>query len=308
MFSETECVERREFTLLHKVVLGLTPGDLGQLLQGSTADLDTVDNNGRTPVSLAAELGDLHALNTLLEYRPNVNISCTNDSTPLHFAACAKDPSCIAPLIDADATIDACTNWKQTPLIYAAAYTKDARHAEVLLDAGADIDHRDLDGINALGWTATADNVPVAEVLIRRGADLTNVDCSGETVITSCVANNRVEILKRLIGRRLVCSAQNRFAKALGNILLIAAQHATLDTINALSQLALEGIEAEITNADGKAWREVLKVRLDYDASIAQAMERLADKILGGRMYPGVAGEDDEEGSEFEDALEQQES
>ena len=51
IFSETECIEPREFTLLHKIVLGLLPNDLEQYLQGSTADINGRDTNHRTPIS-----------------------------------------------------------------------------------------------------------------------------------------------------------------------------------------------------------------------------------------------------------------
>lgn len=145
MFSETECIERRDFTILHKIMLGPVPGDLELQVSASTADLNAVDNNGRVAVSLAAERGDLAAVTTLLRYDPDVNISSSSGSTPLHFAACAEDPSCVAPLLRAGALVDAYTDWKQTPLIYAAAYTRDRRHADILLDTGAQIDWRDLD-------------------------------------------------------------------------------------------------------------------------------------------------------------------
>ena len=309
MFSETECIERRDFTILHKIVLGLISGDLAQQLSASTADLNTVDNNGRVPLSLAAERGDLATVTTLLQYNPNVNIGSSSGSTPLHFASCAKNPSCITPLINAGALVDAHTNWKQTPLIYAAAYTRDARYAEVLLDAGAHIDWRDLDGITALGWTAIAGNVPVAEVLIRRGADVTNVDRNEDTIVTLCVASNRIGILRLLIGRRLVPDDAAMSTRATKNVLLVAAEHAALDTIDVLGQLSLEDVDTEATRSDGRTWREILDARADYDENIAQALNRLVGTLRGTNAYLSEDNEDDAgDELQFEDALEHQNS
>jgi ankyrin repeat protein len=70
-------------------------------------------------------------------------------------------------LINAKADPDCKTNWDQTPLTYAAAYTRDGRHAQLLLEAGADPDIVDRDGITALGWTAISDNIEVAKVLME---------------------------------------------------------------------------------------------------------------------------------------------
>ena len=303
MFSESECVERREFTLLHKIVLGLVSGDLAKQLAGSTSNLDTVDNGWRAPVSFAAERGDLAALTTLLEYKPKLNVGSINGgSTPLHYAACAQSPLCIQPLIDAGAIVDAYTNWKQTPLIFAAAYTKDARHAEILLNSGAFVDWRDLDGITAVSWTAISDNMPVADLLIRRGADLTNVDKSGDTMLTLCVASNRVELLALLIGKKVLPYNTNSPPQPAKNVLLVAAEHASRNTMDALGELSLSGVDVKATNGHAQTWRQILEARPDYDDDLAAVAHRLVERLEGWVIDPS---EDDEQ---FQDALEQQEA
>ena len=303
MFSETECIERREFTTLHKIVLGLVPGDLEQQLSYSTADLNTVDNNGRTAISIAAERGDLDSLSTLLRYGADVNISSTSLSSPLHFAACARNSSCIQPLLDAGALVDSLTDWKQTPLMYTAAYVKNAIPAEILLDAGADIDLRDLDGITALGWTATAGNVPVAEVLIRRGANVGNVDRRGDTFLALCVTNNQLDLLRLLRGRRITTDTSSS-AK---NLLVAVAYHANVETIDLLCDLSLEGVDLDARDHDYVLWLDILETRIDYDENLRRSIERLR-RILQGQDEPlavfdnGRASSDDED--DFEDAPE----
>jgi ankyrin repeat protein len=116
MFSETECIERRDFTVLHKIILGLIYKDLELELRSSTAEIDAVDSNNRTAISPAAERGDLESVNLLLQYGANIHIISTSLSSPLHFAVCAVEPNCIAPLIAKGADVNALTNHNQTPL------------------------------------------------------------------------------------------------------------------------------------------------------------------------------------------------
>ena len=240
MFSETECIERREFTLLHKIVLGLVPNDLEQHLQGSTADIDARDTNNRTPISLAADRGDLSAVTTLLRYNADPRIGSSCFATPLHFACCARDPSCIQPLIDAGAQVDALTDWEQTPLIYAAAYTKDARHANTLLDAGADKNWRDRDGIAPLAWATIADNTPVAMALLARDVDIDSASLTGETALSRCVASNRLRILRELVSRG--ASPELHMASR-ESLLHIAAKNGSLETLRILQGLDLHHID-----------------------------------------------------------------
>lgn len=303
MFSETECIERRDFTMLHKVILGLASSDLGQLLSDSTVDLNTLDNNGRSPVSLAAERGDLEALSTLLRYNPDVNISCTSGSSPLHFASCAQNPSCMKPLLGAGAIVDSFTNWNQTPLIYAAAYVKSAANAEILLDSGAKIDWRDRDGITALSWTAIANNIPVAEVLIRRGADVNNIDRGGDTFATLCVTNNQTELLRLLIGHEIIFNT----TVPSKSLLVLMAQHATIETMQILSELIFEDIGVSAKENDGSEWNDILDARLDCDEDLKKASRRFMKRIRGTTRN-SAQFDTDRTGNEetFEDALEHQ--
>ena len=50
LFSETEYIERRDLTILHKIVLRIAWKDLKQELIASIADIDSLDLIGRTPV------------------------------------------------------------------------------------------------------------------------------------------------------------------------------------------------------------------------------------------------------------------
>src|SRR4051794_19037318 len=91
----------------------------------------------RRPLSMAAERSEVGYVTTLLTFGADAMLGSYSDQTPLHYAASAKEPECIQRLLQAGAEVDSLTNWVRTPLHLVAAYTKDARHATLLLDAGA---------------------------------------------------------------------------------------------------------------------------------------------------------------------------
>ena len=178
------------------------------------------------------------------------------------------------PLTDAGALVDVHTNWTQTPEIHAATYTEDVIGAEILLDAGACIDWRDQDGITALSWTAIADSVVIAKVSFRRGANTTNFDLSGDTILSLAVASNRVKSLRLLAGRIVIPRGAREPLEATKNVLLIAAEYVSLNTINDLSHLSIQGLNTSATNRHGKTSRCLLKARADFNADLTHAMNR----------------------------------
>lgn len=80
MFDDDEFLQNRQFTVLHKVVLGLIPKQLQDELEYSTKDIDVVDSSGRTCVSWAAARGDEKSLGTLLQYGADPNLPDTQGS------------------------------------------------------------------------------------------------------------------------------------------------------------------------------------------------------------------------------------
>jgi ankyrin repeat protein len=206
----------------------------------------------------------LDAVNLFLDFGANVHIASTSLSTPLHFAACAAEPSRIAPLISKDADVNALTNHNQTPLIYAAAYTKDARHASLLIEAGAFVDFPDLDGITALGWTAISGNTPVATVLVQYNANVDNIDNAGQTCLSRSISSNNHEIIRLLVAK----GARSRTNLPRGsNLMHIIAEHADLETLHLLHRFDLPAAGGD-RNHSGRTSLEVLRSRPGHCPSL----------------------------------------
>lgn len=295
MFSETECIERREFTVLHKIILGMLDKDLERELSGSTAEIDAVDSDNRTALALAAERGDVISVNLLLKYGADTAPASVCGNTALHCAVCAIDPCCIQPLIDHGAIVDAVTNWHQTPLIYVAAYRKDARHAQILIDAGANVDLQDLDGINPLGWTAITGNLPVAQALLQCGAQPLLKDNSNETGLTKCISLNRHDILEAIIikleGFELSYEESER-------VLLSVAQSADERTMKLLLRVSRAEVLGDVADSQGVSAAQLLRDRIDFSNELLRSYNLLH----GVQMYANI--DSDEEDDVWHDALE----
>src|ERR1700738_2618586 len=79
IFTDRECLEEMGFTRIHKLILELECGDLVATL--AFADLDAIntpDFGGRTPLSWAAQRGDLKSLTLLLDHGADPNIVTPN--------------------------------------------------------------------------------------------------------------------------------------------------------------------------------------------------------------------------------------
>lgn len=288
LFSDTECLERREFTVLHKIVLGLVGKDLDQELEASTAELDTLDSNERTPLSLAAERGDADAVSILLQYGANCEIPSNCGCTPLHFAACAKDSTCLRLLLDSGALVDPATNWDQTPLHYAAAYNKSSSHVALLLDAGADIDKRDRDGISPLGWAAISNNSDVTGELLKRKAEIDVIDLSGSSPLQECIRGNTHGVLELLV--RNGARADRSFPDGASALRLIAS-YADLETIRLLRSVDFSTFAASWDDLALSYGLEALSKRADRTESLEAEFRTL----WGSAKCNDDSGESDEE-------------
>lgn len=81
---DTDFMESRQFTTIHKIVLQLLNRDLRKELENSTADLNAVDTLGRTPLIWATMRNDLAAVRTFTGFEADTNIADDEGNTALH--------------------------------------------------------------------------------------------------------------------------------------------------------------------------------------------------------------------------------
>jgi ankyrin repeat protein len=163
-------------------------GDLEKvktLLQGHGDWLNSPDQNQKTPLHLALESGHAHIAKYLIEQGADINLKDKDKASPLHNAAYLGKLEIVDLLLKKGATSLNEGNFRgQTPLHFAC----EGGHPEVaarLLDAGADIEARDMIGRTPLMTTAMSRNMEVVKVLLKRGADINATAKRGPATYTT---------------------------------------------------------------------------------------------------------------------------
>ena len=88
--------------------------------------------------------------------------------------------------------------YDDTPLILAARRGLPLIVAD-LINAGADVHHRNMDGTDALWAAVVADNVAIAERLLASGANLDNQNDNGATALMYAASSGKTQWVQFLL-------------------------------------------------------------------------------------------------------------
>jgi ankyrin repeat protein len=201
------------------------------LLLEAGADANVTDQTGETALMTATKVGNADAIRTLLDHGATIDTRDPSfQQTALMMAVRENHPDVVKLLIDRGAQVNVQTrtgatpNWvlpnsvpgfghgigivrgglpergsrylipgAMTPLLYAA---RDGRidSANLLLAAGAEIDHTDANGITPLLMAITNNHIEMARYLIDRGANVKAVDWYGRTPLWAAVETRNMDV------------------------------------------------------------------------------------------------------------------
>jgi len=77
--------------------------EIVRMLIDAGADVNLKDNNGDTPLHVAAKYGRVEIVRILINARANLDVQNNHDETPVHYAAMNGNPGIARMLIDAGA-------------------------------------------------------------------------------------------------------------------------------------------------------------------------------------------------------------
>jgi ankyrin repeat protein len=141
-------------------------------------------------IHLAARLGDLARIKSLIEDGADVNAKDIGGDTPLHIAAAKGHEEVVKLLIEKGATM---------ANLHIASYMGNLEKAEAFINDGADINSTDGHGYAPLHYAAQNGRKEAAELLIAKGADVNVKNWGGETPLYIAAAKGHKEIVELLI-------------------------------------------------------------------------------------------------------------
>lgn len=144
--------------------------------------VNTINNNGNTPLHNAAIYNSKEAAEILLRYGAKVNAKAEYDETPLHVAAKNDSKEIAELLISHGAKINAKDAFEKTA-VSIAAENNSKEVLELLLSHGADINSKDDVKLTPLHLAALNDYKEIVETLLQHGADINAKDNSGKTAL-----------------------------------------------------------------------------------------------------------------------------
>lgn len=273
--QESDFIEEQNYTILHKIVLGLSLLDLEEEILRHPENINTPDVMGRTPLAWAACRGDERAIVTLLQHRAKVNTIDVQCSGVVGHAADRNYVTCVRLLLEAgaDPDIAAAHGHKVgNPLNVAARNAKDPLILKTLLDFRADTESCGMDGMTALIHSARRDNANFAFLLLENGANINATSVAGETPLTTAIAYNSHNVLQLLLDRWFEYSECPRLKGP--NLLQIVALYGNSETMAILAATDHLSLKYDHTYVLGD-FRSRLNARPDATEELSQAFEDL---------------------------------
>jgi len=160
------------------------PWDKLKALIDDCAKVDSESMMGYTALSHAARLGNLESVKGLVKAGADVNHASRMGFTPLHKAAQKNKPEVIKYLVDEGADLEAdVPNFGHIRALALAAKGGNLKAVKALVDAGADINHKDGTGYTpmdyALQFRSFGDFPKIAEYLKQKDGSC-NKRCPGK--------------------------------------------------------------------------------------------------------------------------------
>eukprot|EP01125_Pyxidicula_operculata_P012625 TRINITY_DN4150_c1_g1_i1.p1 TRINITY_DN4150_c1_g1~~TRINITY_DN4150_c1_g1_i1.p1 ORF type:complete len:2406 (+),score=580.76 TRINITY_DN4150_c1_g1_i1:18-7235(+) len=185
------------------------------------------DENGRTPLHIAAESGTTEVLQCLIEYSKQRTKALMKDNrykldplvidlnakdqfgwTPLHCAAKSFAFSAVEILVNYGCNVNALTSTDVTPLAYISTYSGSdwnqlKKAVETLVDNGADINCCNNFLETPLHLASFKGNVNLIEYLLDNGANVHLTNSSGETALHYASQGGHIGVIEILLAHNV---------------------------------------------------------------------------------------------------------
>lgn len=296
------------FSTLHKAVAQQSHRGLLVELSSMTGRTQVNDPNdvGRTPLHLAADLGDHIAVRMLLQAGANPEMRDSYGSTALQLAV-QRSKICVRELLrggaDPDVPVFHIENFHLS-----SSLEPSCEAISLLIAYGADVnDRRNRYNTSMLAKAASKDRFDSCDsckYLLMHGGDINHVDIDGDTPLSETIRKNRHDALKSLLSKNPGYHHVNNVGQT---VLHIAAMAGNTETVQILADAGLTGLDPEAQDCRGWTASKTFEERLGVSNATKDAFRTLIESVNeAGRMIRRkedgpISGD---KGEEFFDALE----
>ncbi|OLP87852.1 Ankyrin-2 [Symbiodinium microadriaticum] len=215
---------------------------VARLLLEANADKDKAEQNGSTPLYIAAENGQLEAARLLLEAKADKDKAVEDGTTPLHMAAQNGQLEVARLLLEANADKDKAKQSGTTPLSL-AAHTGQLEVARLLLEAKADKDKAKQNGSTPLFVAAQTGQLEVARLLLEAKADKEQTLEGGATPVYIAAQKGQLEVARLLLEAK---ADKDKAGEDGTTPLYIAAQNGQLEVARLLLEANADKDKAKL--------------------------------------------------------------
>ena len=265
LFNDYNSLENRNFTTLHRIVLGLDSRDLSTYLQMCPqTEIASIDSQGFSALHWAAQRGDPKMIRLLLEQGSDPNFISRQGYSAIHHAARSGTLTGIDYLLRYGARVDARNLEGSTSLlyIYSSSVSKMPHLAcsHRLIKAGANLNIQDNFGATPLYYTSQFGKTLGLQLLLKNGAETDKPDFKGETPLTVSVQANHHEVIPILLKHGANLAHHTVAGRSL---LHEAAEYGDEQTLRILTLARIRGVQVEHKSSDGKTARDLASKRTD---------------------------------------------
>ena len=205
-----------------------------QTLIDAGAGMDSTDGNGRTPLHSACVKGNIAIVKMLVRAGAEVCVADNARDTCLNIAAAKGHTETVRYLVGLPEVDVNHQGFNNPTVLHSAVCNGHIHMAQVLIDAGADVEATDEKGRLPIHWASSSGALAIVKMLVDAGAGVRARDNEGATCLSLAGDNGHTDTVRYLVNLPEVEVKQTH---RLGNTALPEQGTATKEEVKALQEM-----------------------------------------------------------------------